>query len=229
MLRARILSAVVFLCCLLPAIFAAQAAAEQSGAAPGWRLRIELCREEPSASRGVLYDAGGNVALTFPVGYGRMGWQEAGNRFRDGFSLLGQFKVNAILAPGRCDMVPELIRRSGWNERELRELLFRNMSSIDFDGDGRGGEYGGGYFSLEPVVQAESGGRGAVRQPFVFSHFKGVFRWYSFAIHGTQDQSRVGRASTGGCINVGEEPLAFLLERLQLGDAIEIVSVAVNE
>ena len=64
-----------------------------------------------------------------------------------------------------------------------------------------------------------------VVQPFAFCHFKGVFRWYSFAIHGTQDESRVGRAATGGCINVGEDALALLLQSLQLGDTVKIVEM----
>ncbi len=133
-------------------------------------------------------------------------------------------------------MTPELVARSGKQERYLREHLFRNMNGIDFDGDGAGGEYGGGYISLETLPtrgvgrgeggEEETGEEGRVEQPFVFEFYRGVFRWYSFAIHGTQDETRVGRASTGGCINVGRESLRVLLEVLQVGDAVEIRTVA---
>ena len=217
-------SIVFFLCPVLDVLLAGQTGALGSSAVTGSSVRIELCRDGQGTSRGSLFDADGATVFSFPVGYGRKGWLEAGSRFRDGFSLLGKFRINAILAPGRCEMTPQLLQRSGKDEEYLRERLFLNMDSIDFDADGRGGEYGGGYLSLEPMVGQRNGKTRQVVQPFAFCEFKGVFRWYSFAIHGTQDASRVGRASTGGCINVGEQTLESLLAILQLGDTVEIVS-----
>ena len=90
------------------------------------------------------------------------------------------------------------------------------MSSIDFKGDGRSAEYGIGYISLEPVP--------ATPQPFSFNIYNGKFRWYSFAIHGTNDESRVGKAVTGGCINAGKLTLGVLLDTLELGDEVVISS-----
>ena len=177
-------------------------------------LTIELDADDPSKSEGVLPDANGN--LRFPVGYGRRGLACAGSWFQDGWTPLGRFRVNGILSDERFEMDPELIASSGRTEQELRSTLFRNMSSIDFKGDGLVGEYGIGYISLEPVP--------ATPQPFSFNTYNGRFRWYSFAIHGSNDESRIGKALTGGCINVDRNTLETLLERAQLGDEILIQS-----
>ena len=177
-------------------------------------LTIELDADDPSKSEGFLPDANGN--LRFPVGYGRRGLACAGSWFQDGWTPLGRFRVNGILSDERFEMDPELIASSGRTEQELRSTLFRNMSSIDFKGDGLVGEYGIGYISLEPVP--------ATPQPFSFNTYNGRFRWYSFAIHGSNDESRIGKALTGGCINVDRNTLGTLLERAQLGDEILIQS-----
>ena len=177
-------------------------------------LTIELDADDPSKSEGVLSDANGN--LRFPVGYGRRGLACDGSWFQDGWTPLGRFRVNGILSDERFEMDPELIASSGRTEQELRSTLFRNMSSIDFKGDGLVGEYGIGYISLEPVP--------ATPQPFSFNTYNGRFRWYSFAIHGSNDENRIGKTLTGGCINVDRNTLETLLERAQLGDEILIQS-----
>ena len=177
-------------------------------------LTIELDADDPSKSEGFLPDANGN--LRFPVGYGRRGLACAGSWFQDGWTPLGRFRVNGILSDERFEMDPELIASSGRTEQELRSTLFRNMSSIDFKGDGLVGEYGIGYISLEPVP--------ATPQPFSFNPYNGRFRWYSFAIHGSNDENRIGKTLTGGCINVDRNTLETLLERAQLGDEILIQS-----
>lgn len=61
-------------------------------------------------------------------------------------------------------------------------------------------------------------------QPFEFNSYDGTFRWYSFAIHGSNDQNRIGQAVTGGCINAGRFTMDVLVERLKLGDQVEIAS-----
>ena len=177
-------------------------------------LTIELDADDPSKSEAVLPDANGN--LRFPVGYGRRGLACDGSWFQDGWTPLGRFRVNGILSDERFEMDPELIASSGRTEQELRSTLFRNMSSIDFKGDGLVGEYGIGYISLEPMP--------ATPQPFSFNTYNGRFRWYSFAIHGSNDESRIGKTLTGGCINVDRNILERLLERAQLGDEIMIQS-----
>ena len=129
---------------------------------------------------------------------------------------LGRFRVNAILSDDRFEMDPQLVESSGKSEDELRSTLFSNMNSIDFKGDGVTGEYGTGYISLEPVPPSD--------QPFEFNSYDGTFRWYSFAIHGTNDPGRVGQSVTGGCINVGRKVMTDLLEVVQLGDEVVISS-----
>ena len=177
-------------------------------------VRIQLDAENPSASQGILEASG--EAQPFPVGFGRLGLACAGTSFQDGLTPLGRFRVNAILSESDFAMEPDLVEQSGKSEAELKTSLFRNMSAIDFKGDGQSGEYGIGYISLAPVPASE--------QPFQFNTYNGKFRWYSFAIHGTNDERRVGQSVTGGCINVNQNTMKTLLGTLQLGDEVVISS-----
>ncbi len=177
------------------------------------RILIELNAGEPGKSRGILQSPG-IEPITFAVGFGRHGFDPAGSKFRGGHSLLGRFRVNAILTAGRFEMDPALIAKSGKSAEFLREKLFANMSAFDFDGDGRGGEYGTAFLSLESLARTA--------QPFRFNVYKGRFRWYSYAIHGTQDQARIGQKITGGCINVGAADLAKIVPLVKLGDVVEV-------
>ena len=177
-------------------------------------IRIQLDGSNPSASEGVLDRAEG--PLRFTVGHGRHGIGCEGTTFEEGVTPLGTFEVNAILSNDRFEMDPSLVEQSGKTEQELRETLFSNMNSIDFKGDGETGEYGIGYISLAPVPATE--------QPFRFNTYDGVFRWYSFAIHGTNDETRIGKALTGGCINAGNLTMGVLLDTVELGDEVVISS-----
>ena len=177
-------------------------------------IRIQLNGSNPIASEGVLERAEG--PLRFTVGHGRHGIGCEGTTFEEGVTPLGTFEVNAILSNDRFEMDPSLVEKSGKTEEELRETLFSNMNSIDFKGDGETGEYGMGYISLAPVPATE--------QPFRFNTYDGVFRWYSFAIHGTNDETRIGQAVTGGCINAGKLTMGVLLDTVELGDEVVISS-----
>ena len=177
-------------------------------------IRIVLDANQPDLSKGVIYDP--KAPLHFKVGFGRHGIACAGSTFQEGITPLGTFKVNAILSTTTFAMDPSLITKSGKSEAELRQNLFRDMNAIDFKGDGETGEYGLGYISLAPVENTD--------QPFRFNTYDGKFRWYSFAIHGTNNDSRVGKAVTGGCINVNQATLKILLNTLQLGDEVVISS-----
>ena len=177
-------------------------------------IRIQLDGSNPAASEGVLDRTEG--ALRFTVGHGRYGIGCEGTTFEEGVTPLGTFEVNAILSNDRFEMDPSLVEQSGKTEEELRETLFSNMNSIDFKGDGETGEYGIGYISLAPVP--------ATDQPFRFNTYDGVFRWYSFAIHGTNDETRIGQAVTGGCINAGKLTMGVLLDTVELGDEVVISS-----
>jgi hypothetical protein len=177
-------------------------------------IRIQLNGSNPIESEGVLDRAEG--PLRFTVGHGRHGIGCEGTTFEEGVTPLGTFQVNAILSNDRFEMDPSLVEQSEKTEEELRETLFTNMNSIDFKGDGEIGEYGIGYISLAPVP--------ATDQPFRFNTYDGVFRWYSFAIHGTNDETRIGKAVTGGCINTGQLTMGVLLDTVELGDEVVISS-----
>ncbi|SBO43283.1 L,D-transpeptidase family protein [Cyanobium sp. NIES-981] len=175
-------------------------------------IKIELDPGDPSLSFGVL--PRGEDRTVFKVGFGRKGITCAGSRFEEGYTPLGRFKVNAILSNDRFVMDPALIAQSGKSETELKTTLFRNMNAIDFSGDGETGEYGIGYVSLAPVD--------SVPQPFAFNTYDGTFRWYSFAIHGSNNDARIGEQVTGGCLNVAEPMMRTLLQSVKLGDEVVI-------
>ncbi|MFZ9269645.1 MAG: L,D-transpeptidase [Prochlorococcaceae cyanobacterium] len=176
-------------------------------------IEVSLDLKEPSKSTGVFATQVGNTT-TFKVGYGRNGVTCAGTRFEEGYTPLGRFKVNAILSNERFLMDPALVKQSGKSEAELKQKLFKSMNAIDFDGDQQIGEYGIGYISLAPV--------GSIKQPFAFNTYDGKFRWYSFAIHGSNNDKRIGMRVTGGCLNVSEPVLRQLLAVVKLGDEVLI-------
>ncbi|MDA7597847.1 L,D-transpeptidase [bacterium] len=182
----------------------------------GRKITIYLNETDPEKSYGTLQIKGNPDVLKFVVGFGKKGVLKEGKTFTGNYSLLGEFRVNAILTSGtRFEMDPKLVSESGKTEAFLKSQLFKNMSSIDFDGDGKGGEYGAAFIGLEPLDTE-------AKQPFHFGEYAGTFRWYSYAIHGTQDESRIGKMVTGGCINVGAEALAALAKRVKLGDLVEV-------
>ena len=177
-------------------------------------IRIAVDLKDPARSGGT-FNIGGQ-ATDFQVGYGRYGVTCAGTRFEEGYTPLGRFRVNAILSDDQFVMDPALIARSGRREEELRSTLFANMNAIDFKGDGEVGEYGIGYISLAPID--------SVAQPFTFNVYDGKFRWYSFAIHGSNNEARVGEKVTGGCLNVKEPVLRTLLSSVGLGDEVIVTA-----
>lgn len=183
-------------------------------AGPREPIRIELNLNDPARSSGVLRR--GQDRRVFRVGYGRNGVTCAGSRFEEGYTPLGTFRVNAILSGDRFVMDPALMARSGKSQAELRRTLFSNMNAIDFDGDGETGEYGSGYVSLAPV--------GGVKQPFEFNTYDGKFRWYSFALHGSNNDRRIGQKVTGGCVNLSAPDLKALLSVVKLGDEVLITA-----
>ena len=181
---------------------------------PDGPIRIAIDLNDPAQSKGTVVL--GTTSTSFPVGFGRYGVTCAGTRFEEGYTPLGRFKVNAILSEDQFVMAPQLIKQSGKSEAELKTMLFKNMSAIDFSGDGEVGEYGIGYISLEPID--------SVKQPFRFNEYDGKFRWYSFAIHGSNNEARVGEKVTGGCLNVKEPILKTLLKTVKLGDEVVVTA-----
>ena len=64
----------------------------------------------------------------------------------------------------------------------------------------------------------------SVKQPFAFNTYDGKFRWYSFAIHGSNNDARVWKKVTGGCLNVVEPVLKTLLSSVKIGDEVVITA-----
>lgn len=177
-------------------------------------IEIKLNQSKPQESKGIAQSDG--KEMVFEVGYGKNGVGCIGSTFQEGVTPLGTFKVNAIMSKGRFEMDEALIKKSGKTKQYLATNLFKNMNSIDFKGDGETGEYGSGYISLTPVPQTP--------QPFNFNEYDGIYRWYSFAIHGTNDETRIGQRITGGCINMNNKDLNKLIKNINLGDEVLVTS-----
>ena len=177
-------------------------------------IKIELNQVSPQESKGRAESEGNE--MVFEVGYGKNGVGCIGSTFEEGITPLGTFKVNAIMSQDRFEMEETLIQQSRKAKRYLSENLFNNMNSIDFKGDGETGEYGSGYISLTPVPSTP--------QPFNFNEYNGIYRWYSFAIHGTNDETRIGKRVTGGCINMQNKDIKKLIKSINLGDEVVVIS-----
>ena len=177
-------------------------------------IKIELNQVSPQESKGRAESEGNE--MVFEVGYGKNGVGCIGSTFEEGITPLGTFKVNAIMSQDRFEMDETLIQQSRKAKRYLSENLFNNMNSIDFKGDGETGEYGSGYISLTPVPSTP--------QPFSFNEYNGIYRWYSFAIHGTNDETRIGKRVTGGCINMQNKDIRKLIKSINLGDEVVVIS-----
>jgi hypothetical protein len=177
-------------------------------------IEIELNQLTPQESR--AKGESGGKEWHFEVGYGKNGVGCIGSTFEEGVTPLGTFKVNAIMSKDRFEMNEDLIKQSGKTKSYLSKNLFTNMNSIDFKGDGETGEYGSGYISLTPIPSTP--------QPFRFNEYDGTFRWYSFAIHGTNDETRIGQRVTGGCINMNNRDLDLLMKSINLGDEVLVTS-----
>ena len=177
-------------------------------------IEINLNQVLPQESRGKTQSDG--KEMVFDVGYGKNGVGCIGSTFEEGVTPLGTFKVNAIMSKDRFEMDGNLIKKSLKTKNYLTKNLFNNMNSIDFKGDGEVGEYGSGYISLTPVPSTP--------QPFRFNEYDGIYRWYSFAIHGTNDETRIGQRVTGGCINMKNRDLDQLIKTINLGDEVHVTS-----
>ena len=177
-------------------------------------IQIELNQVSPKKSEGTAQNEGDE--MVFKVGYGKNGVGCIGSTFEEGVTPLGTFKVNAIMSKDRFEMDETLIKQSGKTNQYLSENLFNNMNSIDFKGDGETGEYGSGYISLTPIPSTP--------QPFSFNEYDGTYRWYSFAIHGTNDETRIGKRITGGCINMNNKEISKLIKNINLGDKVIVRS-----
>jgi hypothetical protein len=140
----------------------------------------------------------------------------------DEITPTGNFKVDLIVSDDerRNEISPQSKKRyTGKTYRQLvsdkkgLRRLFANMSSLDFDGNGKPDRaYGSAYIGLD----SKSGITGPK-----LTRYKGTPYWYSIAIHGTPE-GKIGKSS-GGCIHVDKEALATLIEKyVKIDTAVRI-------
>ena len=94
--------------------------------------------------------------------------------------------------------------------------LFKNMNNIDFDYNGMPDRaYGVAYIGLESD--------GAVTGPKMKTYGNTLY-WYSIAIHGTPDETNVGRAKSGGCVHLAARDLSWLIDNniVRIGTRVTI-------
>jgi hypothetical protein len=84
-------------------------------------IRIVLNASAPEKSRAFLGDSD---EVGVPVGLGKKGFLPAGRTFHGGYSLLGEFEVNAVLSQDRFEMTDALIQESGKSREWLAANLF---------------------------------------------------------------------------------------------------------
>lgn len=176
-------------------------------------LMVDLNPDKPELSQGKIV----RTNEKFFLGMGSKGVITSKKRFKDGYSMTGDFRVVALLAKDKFEMTDKLLQKSKRSREYLQTHLFINMNRIDFNGDGKAGEYGDAYIALWPVDDTSG-------HHFGFHPHKGVYRYYGYAIHGAEDESKIGRKSTGGCLNLVKDDLLRLLKELRLGSLVRIKS-----
>lgn len=174
-----------------------------------------------------VVDQAGRIVRSEAIGIGRGGLGEK-TTMADFITPTGDFTVDLVLhrsarhnavsgeAVDRFSPEPELLRLLE-GEPGL-EGLYRNMGSIDFDGDGApDNAYGEAYVGLDSPS--------AVTGPKMRRHSKsGTAYWYSIALHGTPDPDNLGQARSGGCVHVSHGLLESLIRdgSLAVGSRVTI-------
>ena len=157
------------------------------------------------AGRTLFLHRGAEVERSAPVGIGRGGLLDKSS-MSDLVTPTGIFTVDLVLHEGgELNAVAEPERLG---ELSL-DQLWRNMSGIDFDGDGQPDRaYGGVYVGLN----------GEGTGPKMRQHSRsGTAYWYSIALHATPLPENLGAANSGGCVHVDEQLLLSLVEDGTLG------------
>lgn len=177
----------------------------------------------------------GTMVLSASVGIGKGGVVKKVS-MDDLVTPTGHFVVNLVLAndPAVCRASESLKSRYRSKPQYLKFLespaglvrLFKNMSSLDFDGDGKGDTaYGGGYIglALDPrFVPNASLSPSRIVGPGARS-YQGKVSWYSIALHGTPNEtSAIGSATSGGCVHLQASILQKLLKLVSIGTRVEI-------
>lgn len=172
-----------------------------------------------------LMSSDGNIIMKDGCGIGRGGLGDKTN-MQDQITPTGDFAIDLILYRDPAfNQISESNREKYKNNKSYSDFvassaglanLFKNMSEIDFNGDGKSdAAYGAGYIGLDSAS--------AVTGPKM-SIFKKTPYWFSIALHGTPDQSNIGNAMSGGCIHLSEKTLEKLIQGrlLDIGTQVKI-------
>lgn len=155
----------------------------------------------------------GTVMWQAPCGIGR-GGRRVKKSMADEVTPTGEFVVDIIL-----DHTPELNQSLRATPVGLAQL-FRNMDGIDFNGDGRPDHaFGSAYIGLDSKT--------AITGPKLKPYRDGTLYWFSIALHGTPDPANIGKANSGGCVHLGADSLAHLIEGgiVRIGTRVTIADV----
>ena len=176
----------------------------------------------------MLYVVGADNKVLYqsPVGVGRGGLK--GKRsIKDLVTPTGFFVVDLVLmqsAPESNKVSSKYFQRYSktvskkyFSSPQALAGLFKNMNSIDFDGNGKPDRaYGSAYFGVSSPR--------AVTGPKL-SSYKGTQYWYSIALHGTpNEKSDIGSANSGGCVHLPAKAINDLTSNrwLKLGTELTI-------
>jgi hypothetical protein len=169
--------------------------------AAGAETKLHINRKEKTL---VVVGADNKVLFQSPVGIGKGGLKRK-RSMNDLVTPTGDFVVDLVLVkstPKFNNVSPKYLRRYSkkvvgtyLSSPDALGRLFKNMNSIDFDGNGKpDGAYGSAYFGFSSQK--------AVTGPKL-STFKGTRYWYSIAMHGTPHEQRdIGDAYSGGCVHL---------------------------
>jgi len=160
-----------------------------------------------------VLDGEGREAWRSPVGIGAGGLGQK-RSMEDRITPTGDFLVDLVLYDDPTwDAVAEATRaRLAERDPDFAALLAdpaglarlrATMDQLDFDGDGQPDHaYGAAYLGLD--------GGGGPTGPKLRRRGPDLY-WYSIALHGTPDPTRIGQATSGGCVHLPEAVLRRLV------------------
>lgn len=169
-----------------------------------------------------VIDKNGIEVMKVPIGIGRGGLKPKQDMM-DLVTPTGELVVDLILyqqenfnqvSSQLKDQYLQTEFREFFNEQQGLKKLFKNMNSIDFDGNGKPDQsYGIAYIGLNsaPTHSVVTGPK------MRYTDWKGISKtpyWFSIALHGTpRENLDIGAANSGGCIHVQQNVLKELVEK----------------
>ncbi|HEY9693973.1 MAG TPA: L,D-transpeptidase [Oculatellaceae cyanobacterium] len=174
-----------------------------------------------------VFDSQGVRLWNTAIGIGAGGLKEKKN-MADLITPTGNLTVDLILykKPEYNKIARNNVERFAKNalfsdfvtEQQGLAKLYKNMISLDFDGNGSPDRaYGDGYIGLTSNT--------VITGPKM-STFQGKPYWFSIALHGTPQPKNIGQANSGGCVHLDSTSLQQLIEKgwIKLGTSVKIIN-----